>query len=303
MVFDVHAHLYHPSWYPEAFSVAVVRDYERRRTGSSGDRKDQPSRSADLVRRLLSDSSGEATLRVMDRVGISRRVLLILDWGRTLGEAEKSIHQIHEAILGVCRRFPDRFLGFAGVDPRREDATELARRAVETLGARGLKLHPTSHWSLADERVHALVGYFAEQRLPVLVHVGRTTSPLSDRNAQPADLIALAAAFPDIPFVAGHSGFEQWVEFAEHSDLPGNVRFDISGWQDLFDGRPELRAEALRRLVSAFPGRVCFGTDSPFFTYNLAASESAWLRVVTESGIEPSELDSLLSGGPIFGDT
>jgi uncharacterized protein len=299
---DVHAHLYDGSWYPRSFSAALTADYERRRAAQRG-RSEARVHSSGLVERLLSDAGGEATLRVMDRVGIERRVILILDWGLALGEAEKTIEQIHDEILGVCRRFPDRFVGYSGVDPRRPDALPIVQRAVQELGARGLKLHPTSDWALSDPRVHELVDYCGSEKLPVLIHVGRTTTPLSASHSQPGAVAALAAHFPEVSIIAGHSGFEQWVEFAEMPDVPGNLLFDISGWQDLHGGRPDALAPALHGIVAAFPGRVCFGTDSPFFTYNFAASEAAWLEAVAGCGLSEPVLRSLLSGTPIFGDT
>jgi hypothetical protein len=39
-------------------------------------------------------------------------------------------------------------------------------------------------------------------------------------------------------------------------------------------------ADELTELLKAFPGRICFGTDSPFSSFNLASSEAKWLRTV-----------------------
>jgi hypothetical protein len=33
----------------------------------------------------------------------------------------------------------------------------------------------------------------------------------------------------------------------------------------------------LRQLETVFPGRVCFGSDSPFYSFNLIPSEQKWL--------------------------
>ena len=121
--------------------------------------------------------------------------------------------QIHQEILGICQRFGDRLVGFAGIDPRRAYAPELMRWAFDDLGAQGLKLHPTSDWSLRDERTHCVVELAANRELPVLVHVGRTVDVLNDRNSQPVAFLDLARAFPETNFIAGHSGFELWEEF------------------------------------------------------------------------------------------
>jgi predicted TIM-barrel fold metal-dependent hydrolase len=231
---------------------------------------------------MLSDETGESTLRVMDKVGIDRKVILIIDWGIGLGDPVKSIRDIHQEILGICSRFPDRLVGFAGVDPRRRDAAALIEWAFDTLGARGLKLHPTTGWSLADEATHHVVTLAAVRRLPVLVHIGKTLDILTDEHCQPATLAELAGAFPDTNFIAGHSGFDAWRVFAKQPSLPPNVLFDISGWQELDARDPMQMRRDLTSLLAAFPGRVAFGTDSPFFSYNLPAAESRWLASVLD---------------------
>jgi len=280
VILDIHAHLYHPSWYPAAVTQSIARDYARR-LRSLG-RHVSASSTETLISRLLTDGTGKATLTIMDKVGIEKRIILVLDWGLELGEAEKSIWEIHREILGICTSFRDRLVGFAGVDPRRSDALALLKWTFDDLGARGLKLHPTSRWRLDDQETHRVVEVAANRHLPVLVHVGRTLDCLSDANAQPQALIALAKAFPGVTFIAGHSGFEAWSTFASNPEVPRNLYFDISGWQELFFRNAAGMKAALSSLLKIFPGRVCFGSDSPFCSYNLIVSEASWLKTIVD---------------------
>jgi predicted TIM-barrel fold metal-dependent hydrolase len=290
VIFDAHAHLYHSSWYPAAFSQSMARAYARRMRASG---RQIPTKTAEnLLSRMLTDSTGKTTLTIMDKVGIDKRLILVLDWGVELGEAEKSIWEIHREILGICARFRDRLVGFAGVDPRRADALALLNWAFDDLGARGLKLHPTSRWRLDDPEAHRVVEAAADRCLPVLVHIGRTIDCLSDANAQPQALISLAKAFPGVTFIAGHSGFEAWDKFATNPGVPQNLYFDISGWQELHFKDPAGMNAALSGLLKAFPGRVCFGSDSPFFSYNLITSEASWLKTIIEYEREEGSLTS-----------
>lgn len=294
-VVDAHAHLYHPNWYPQAFTENLSTNLNRRTSAGAGGGVN-PGRAAFLLK-LLVDATGEKTIQLMDQIGIERRVIAVLDWELAMGVTATSISQIHQEILAVCRRFSDRLIGFAGIDPRRPQALSLVRHAMDSLGARGLKLHPTSTWTLEDDRVAALVECAAERCLPVLVHVGRTMPMLSDLNAAPYGLIKLAQRYPAVTFIAGHSGFEQWTHFLK-VPTPPNVVFDIAGWQDL-RADSSSRALAIQQLHAAFPGRVCFGTDSPFFTYNLVTSEASWLQSVRSCRLSESELESLLSGAAL----
>jgi uncharacterized protein len=275
MIFDIHAHLYDPRWYPAKFNDYLVRDFAGRNMARTG-RRVSGSQLASVIR-FMADRTGEATLRIMDEAGINRRVILIVDWGLELGEAEISLEAIHEEVLAICRKSKGRLVGFAGVDPRRKSGPDLLRRAFDDLGARGLKLHPTGDWSLDDDRTEELVNIAATRGLPVLVHVGSTIRILSDKHSQPNALIRLARRLPAATFIAGHSGFELFRWFLSETDVPTNIYFDISGWQEMAKSGNQCFAENLSALLCAFPGRVCFGSDSPFFSYNLAAKEKEWV--------------------------
>jgi predicted TIM-barrel fold metal-dependent hydrolase len=275
---DGHAHLFHPRWYPAAFQQALVRDFQRRRKASP-DSAAGASAARQLLQ-LLTDDTGRRSLDLMDRTGIEKRVILVLDWGVELGEAELSIRDIHREILGVCRGSGGRLTGFAGIDPRRTDARDIVRHAFDDLGARGLKLHPTGGWTLLEERTIAVVELAAERALPVLVHLGKTVDVLSAENAQPEAFVRLAERFPGIPFIAGHSAFDLWERFTEMAAVPANVLFDISGWQERVRGDGANIIADLSRLHDAFPGRVCFGTDSPFYSFNLLLAEKQWIERV-----------------------
>jgi predicted TIM-barrel fold metal-dependent hydrolase len=230
---------------------------------------------------MLSDDTGRAAIRIMDRVGIDRRIILIVDWGIELGEAEKSIWQVHKEILGICGDSNDRLIGFAGVDPRRKDASELVIWAFDVLGAKGLKLHPTGGWRLSDAGTDKVVSLAAIRGMPVLVHLGKTVDVLRDLNAQPEPFIQLAERFPRVPFIAGHCGFDLWHHFVEQDNLPRNVYFDLSGGQESIRGDGKNVIDDLTVLHQTFPGRVFFGTDSPFYSFNVSALEKRWFdRVV-----------------------
>lgn len=276
---DVHSHLYHPDWYPQAFQKQLAIDYLLRRKKHVAE--ESVGRELKALNRILSDQDGSICLRVMDEVGIEKRVLHVVDWGLELGEPVCTVWDINEAVLGICRRHQDRLIGFAGVDPRRSDAVSLVTWAFDKLGAAGLKLHPTSRgWKLEDDRVAALVDLAAQRKLPVMVHTGGTVNVLSDEHCQPSALLRLCARFPAVDFVAGHSGFSNWRAFG--SDPPPHLWFDISAWQERLASDGEgLKAE-LRQLLAQFPNRVFFGTDSPFYGFNMAFSEAKWIAVVRE---------------------
>jgi predicted TIM-barrel fold metal-dependent hydrolase len=79
----------------------------------------------------------------MDRAGIDRSLLLAVRAGdlRMKGSFEIPYQRVHE----VCKKYPDRFSGLAGVDPYRgmQGLRDL-ERAVKDYGFVGAHLYP--HW-------------------------------------------------------------------------------------------------------------------------------------------------------------
>jgi predicted TIM-barrel fold metal-dependent hydrolase len=279
VIVDLHANLYHPTWYPKAFQESVINEFVRRQEAAG--RSISRRRAQTTLDSLLPDRDGSRTLRLMDEVGIDKKAIMIMDWGLALGEAEKSIGKINEEILRVCSGSPDRLAGFVGVDPRRPEARDIVRRALDNYGAQGLKLHPTTGWRLDDDSALEIVELAVERSVPILVHIGTTIEELSDVNARPCDIVALAKRFPHGTFIAGHAGFERWTEFAQ-VEIPWNLHCDISGWQALVGSDLSQLEHHLFGLMAVFPNRVHFGTDGPFYSYNLPASEQRWLQLVSK---------------------
>jgi len=152
----------------------------------------------------------------------------------------------NEAVREACAASGGRLVPFYFANPR-----EGLREYGEQVHAfRGLELSPAVHGlPFDDPRMVAFVEVAAGAGQPVyVVCLGRD-------GARTADLVNLAAHFPDTTFVFGHCGF---------------IGIDIAGVDQIAD-RPNIVAEtsgclgvvvrhALTRLG---PGRVLFGTEYP----------------------------------------
>jgi ABC-type transport system substrate-binding protein len=96
-------------------------------------------------------------------------------------------------------KYPDKFVAFAAIDPRRADTMELLVHAIETLGLCGVKFGPIdSGLSLLDPRMTPMLAHCAANNLPLTLHMGTTFA----RNAQIVimpDSHALLARFDDYP--------------------------------------------------------------------------------------------------------
>jgi uncharacterized protein len=151
-------------------------------------------------------------------------------------------------VAGIVATDPERFLGFAFVNPVADAGRvgALVGEAVTRYGFRGIKAH--RH----DGRLTREVCAAARQwRLPVLY----------DPMGEVSQVELLAPQYPDVAFVVPHLGSfaDDWAAQRSLIDIMArhrNVYADSSGVR-----RFDLLVEAVRRTG---PDRILFGTDGPW---------------------------------------
>ncbi|MDQ7826327.1 MAG: amidohydrolase family protein [Candidatus Eremiobacteraeota bacterium] len=164
----------------------------------------------------------------------------------------------------------ERFLGYAFLDPLREDGPAYLERSVKEYGLRGLKLIATNQkFHPYDARIYPLWEKAQELQIPVLIHMGASIGYSADfRFANPLDLQPVLRDFPDLVFMLAHFG----VGFFREALLLGyqcdNVYYDTSSsniWMK-YQGFPITLKDVFRYALDAVgPGRIVFGTDSSYF--------------------------------------
>jgi predicted TIM-barrel fold metal-dependent hydrolase len=171
----------------------------------------------------------------------------------------------------IVKRYPDRFLGFASVDPHKgKAAVNEMERSVKELGLRGLKLHPISQAFFPnDTRFYQLWEKCAELGVPVLFHSGQTAvgaglpggGGLKIKYAQPIHMDDVAADFPELNIIMAHPGVpwqEEQLSIALHKP---NVYIDLSGWSPKY-----FRPILVQYANSLLQNKVLFGSDFPALT-------------------------------------
>ena len=171
----------------------------------------------------------------------------------------------------IVKRYPDRFMGFASVDPHKGKAAVIEmERSVKELGLRGLKLHPISQAFFPnDTRFYPLWEKCAELGVPVLFHSGQTAvgaglpggGGLKIKYAQPIHMDDVAADFPQLNIIMAHPGVpwqEEQLSIALHKP---NVYIDLSGWSPKY-----FRPILVQYANSLLQNKVLFGSDFPALT-------------------------------------
>jgi len=181
----------------------------------------------------------------------------------------------HDAIAGLCEQHPGRIFGMVSMTPligRAEYEAE-ARRCIEELGFKAIKLHPQAHAvSPAFEVSNVVFECAVELRVPVMVHTG-SGAPF----ALPSLLIRRARQYPELKIILAHAGFAIYSEEAMvAAEVCDNIFLEPT-WCIAGD---------IRRMVRTLgPDRVMFGGDLPtnvpveltkYRTLDLSDEEREW---------------------------
>ncbi|MBC7234694.1 MAG: amidohydrolase [Chloroflexi bacterium] len=190
----------------------------------------------------------EQMLATMERCGVET----IVSAGHT---ALVDMVRGNAEIAEIAAQYPGRWYAYLTYNPNYPDE---GRRELELYESRvafvGLKFHPSHHaYPLTGERYRPALEFAAARRLLVLTHTWGGSA--YDR---PELLAQVAERYPEITFLAGHSGHGQFYECMEIARRYANVYLELTA------------AYAVRGLIEEMVDRVgahkiVFGCDLPWF--------------------------------------
>ena len=189
--------------------------------------------------------TAEEHLVSMDKYGIDKRCL---SWQNPHHAPDEGNLKVAE----VVKKYPDRFLGFAVINPRwYGDAVEEAIKAKDDLGMVGLKFHPGTCQFHADSPcLDRVMEKGVELGFPMLFHCGL------DEYSHPRNLGNLAARFPEATIIMAHMGGLAWFEAIAIAGKYKNIILDTtasSNWYRIMNYAIETVGEE----------RIVFGMDFP----------------------------------------
>ena len=126
MIVDIHSHLF---FGPNQLGQSCLDQWVR----ISAVLANRPPERLRTVVEEWWDPMGEVRIKEMEEAKIDKAVLLIMDLyaGGKEGEPTMSLDEQHQLHAEIARRYPYRFIIFAGVDPRRQGAPQLLERYVK----------------------------------------------------------------------------------------------------------------------------------------------------------------------------
>ncbi len=160
--------------------------------------------------RFLKPIPVEDVIADMDSAGIEKSVLLPLDL-RTTGYG----YVPNDHIADLVRQYPDRFIGFACVDPHMgTEAIAELERSVKELGLKGLgELDGTKqNFCPSDREVYPLYETCVQLDIPIVFHGGNSPGyPIEKAN--PVYVDQVAHDFPTLRIAIAHMGWP-WHDLA-----------------------------------------------------------------------------------------
>jgi uncharacterized protein len=166
-------------------------------------------------------------------------------------------------VADYVSRFPQKLIGFAGIDPTEPSAAAEVRTAKEDLRLRGVTVSPANQdFHPTDSRAMDVYAEAERLGMPILIHPsGHFTEQSKLEFGRPYLFDEVARTFPKLRMVIAQLG-QPWVDeticmLAKHP----NVYADVSGLL----GRPW---QAYNALVNVYQhgviDKLLFGSDFPY---------------------------------------
>lgn len=197
-----------------------------------------PEGSTDL---LQSNITAEEVVFPARAAGVDKTCLFPV----TYEEYSGANREIAEAVA----KYPDDIIGFARLNPKREESIANFKTAVEKLGLRGLKLHHgCDDFPLWHPRVATILEMAGEYGTPVIFHsIGAVEQ-----------LTSLADEHPETTIVFAHmGGLWNWPDMRECIAAAKTRENVYLGTEAC------LVIRCIKEAIEEVPGKVLFGSDAP----------------------------------------
>ncbi|NHN48859.1 amidohydrolase [Halostella sp. JP-L12] len=188
----------------------------------------------------------------------------------------------NDYVAEVRDEYDDFFVGFASVDPLKDDCVAEARRAIEDLDLSGFKFQQIAQgFDPSDPEHEELFATIEDLGVPVVFHGGNSTlgacSPggrgLKIKYGNPMLIDDVAAEHPDLQILIAHPAFPWEKEQLAICQQKGNVYMDLSGWMPRY-----VDEQVLHYAKTLLSDKVMFGTDYPML------EPEPWLEQFAELG-------------------
>lgn len=200
----------------------------------------------------------EQIVEDLDKRGVVLSVISGRDSETTYGSPANN-----GSVLAFCRAYPERFIGFWGLDPHKGmAAVRELRHAVNELGMRGASIDPyLAHMRPDDARYYPIYAACCDLNVPVFI----TTAPPPQvagavmDYTDPRHVDIVARDFPELRIVMSHGGYPFVNEAIFACLRNANVYMDCSEYEQA--PMAEAYIQAMNGIIQ---DKVVFASAHPF---------------------------------------
>lgn len=209
--------------------------------------------------RRLCDLPFHEFVSELDRNGIAKAVL-------HAEFAYGDIDRLNTAVGEAVKEYPDKLIGFAGLDPLSSDnQTEKLQHYFSKWPMKGLNLQTcVQGWYVNDERLYPVYDYCRSNQIPVAIH--SSINFMINRRmdyGRPLHIQQIACDFPDLTIIANHGGWPWVQEMVAVAWKHPNIYIEIGGVSPKYIAKPGTGWEPfLTYGDSILQDQILFATDS-----------------------------------------
>jgi len=202
----------------------------------------------------------EQIVAVLDQAGIERSLITGFDEYSSVGETFVP----NELILPLVKRWPSRFIPFAGADVLAGmPAVRKLESWITNQGFRGLSLRPFMIGLPADDRrYYPFYAKCVELGVPVSIHSSANWTTMKPNElGHPSHIGTLAADFPELKIIISHGGYPWVLEAVLLAWKHEHVYLELAAHRPKYLSEPGTGWEPLMRFgQTTIADKVLFGS-------------------------------------------
>lgn len=203
-------------------------------------------------------TSVDKFVKELDNMGVEKAVIFNLD-----EETPSGILGLpNDYYADIVNQYPNKFIGFAGIDPLKGmNAVREIRRAYE-LGLRGVAVRPFMFKIAPNHaKMYPIYSTCVELDIPIWFHLSINYSTNSMEYERPIYLDVIAQDFPELKIIAGHGGWPWVNEIVAVAWRNPNIYIDIASYLPKYLGMEGTGWEPLIHYGnSVLQDRILFGS-------------------------------------------
>ncbi|MBD3256455.1 MAG: amidohydrolase family protein [Candidatus Lokiarchaeota archaeon] len=219
-------------------------------------RKEMITNYGDKIQKLT--MTVEEFVAHLNKIGVEKAIIFNLDEETPSGIAGLP----NDYYADLVNQYPDKFVGFAGIDPLKGmDAVREIRRSYD-LGLRGVAVRPFMfRIPPTHAKMYPIYSTCVELGIPIWFHLSINFSTHSMEVERPINLDIVAQDFPELKMIAGHGGWPWVNEMVAVAWRNKNVYIDIASYLPKYLGMKGSGWEPLMNLGnSKLQDQILFGS-------------------------------------------